>query len=197
MNDKDIVQLIRGTGNAARILGALNIAINGIAYIHALSINADLPQTYHFITWLFIAIAIGFFVIGRQVYAAPDHHQKNHLYQILALCILVVVLGVITKSVPIMFGLLGVFTFNTLKRLKKHGPISNLSEVLEEIKNPPTVLSATDKKLYKKEIRTNTFKIFAVVIAGVLILFTIFAVLVLTEPKDGEPGIHTTDPSAA
>lgn len=200
MADKDIVKLIRGTGNAARILGGVNLVADGILYMTALARDAQLPAEFRYKAIFYIVASVVLLVVGQRVYTKPDHTQRDRLIVILIFCIAIVILGAMDKFPSMMFVLLAFFTAKTLSRLKKNGPITNLPEVLASLARP--TMTETERKEQKKVINRNTWKTVGLAVGIVFALFVVLIVIVAVFPEkfesDVEPSpIHITDPSAA
>lgn len=156
MTDKDIVRLIRGTGSAARFLGGFNVVFSGALYILAFLGGIQITIFYHLASLVGIAVGCALFVIGRRVYLTPDHSQKDGIYTIILLSFLTLLIGIVNKTFPFFFLMLMFFGTNTLWRLKKHGPITNLSEVLADLASP--MMTDAERKEQKKMINRNTWR---------------------------------------
>lgn len=195
--DKDIVRLIRGTGGAARILGGINVVFSGFLYVFALLGDGQIPVSYHLTSVAGILIGCALFVVGHRVYVIPDHSQKDGIYKIIILSFLMLLIGITNKTFPFFFLMLVFFGINTLWRLKKHGPITNLSEVLAELKRP--TMTEAERKAQKKVVNRNTWKTVGLAVGIVFALFAALIVFAALFPEkfetDTEPTtIHTSDP---
>ena len=108
-------------------------------------------------------------------------------------------IGIVNKTFPFFFLMLIFFGINTLWRLKKHGPITNLPEVLADFVNP--TMTDAERKEQKRAINRNTWKTVGLAFGVVFVLFSVFIAIVALFPEEFEidtesTPIHIIEPDA-